>query len=200
MVGGERTSDRVGKNGRGAAPDPVLVLSQAWVEAHARTLALCFRQQQLEAELANSVGFPSANIIMPDGGDREMSSSEGLQDVLGPMVIEEIGRVEAAEALADHWAQWRAKDAELGYSATKEAEQQAADKEQLLLVKLANTPACTIAGVIAKLAVFLRDVEDNRDASDISLPHIRSVLEDLTRVTRHNAPDGSECDKIRRQK
>lgn len=192
MVTGEQTSDRVGRNGEGMAPDPALVLSQAWVEAHDRTLALCLRQQQLEAQLATSVGFPSTSIVLPDGGEREVSSLEDLEHVLGPSTVEESSRVEAAEALADHWSRWRAKDAKLGYSATKEAEQQAAEKEQLLLDELAITPARTIAGVIAKLAVVLRDVEDNRDASDFPLPHIRSVLEDLTRVTRHNAPDRSQ--------
>ncbi|GLS32515.1 hypothetical protein SAMN04488498_12226 [Mesorhizobium albiziae] len=186
----EQTSGRMQKNGKGTVADPALVLSQAWVEAHAQTLVLCLRQQQFEAELALSVGFPSANIVLPDSSERDVSSLEDLEDVSAPTTIDEISRTEAAKASAEHWARWRAKDADLGYSATKEAEQQAADKEQLLLDELARTPASTMAGAIAKLSVVLREIEDNHDASDFPLPHIRSVLEDLTRVTHHNAPEG----------
>jgi hypothetical protein len=186
---GEVTSDPVDKHGKGAATDPALLLSQAWIEAHARTLTLCRRQQQLESELAISIGFPAAKIILPDGSEREVSSLEDLQEVSDTTTDKQTSRIEA-EALADHWSRWQAKDAELGYSATKEAEQQAAEKEQILLDELARTPARTIAGVIAKLAVILREVEDNHDASDFPLPHIRSALEDLTRVTRHSEPDG----------
>ncbi|GLS28310.1 hypothetical protein GCM10007937_00170 [Mesorhizobium albiziae] len=180
------------KNGEGAAPDPALLLSQAWVEAHVRTLALCLKQQQLETQLAISVGFPAADVALPDGSQRKASSLEDLEEALGRATSVEIARAEEAEALASHWARWRAKDAELGYSAAKEAEQQAADKEQLLLDKLAITPARTIAGVIAKLAVVLREGEDNRDPSDFPLPHIRSVLEDLARVTGHSTPGESK--------
>jgi hypothetical protein len=185
----------VDKNRKGAAPDPALLLSQAWIEAHSRTLTLCLRQQQLESELAISIGFPPAKIILPDGSEREVSSLEDVQDVLDTTTDKQISRVEA-EALVDHWSRWQAKDAELGYSATREAEQQAAEKEQILLDELARTPARSIAGVIAKLAVLLREVEDHHDASDFPLPHIRSVLDDLTRITRHNAPNGSSLHPI----
>ena len=191
MFEGEVTSDPVDKDGKGTAPDPALLLSQAWIEAHSRTLTLCRRQQQLECELANSIGFPLANILLPDGSEREVSSLEDLQDVFETTTDKQTSRVEV-EALTDHWSRWQAKDAELGYSAAKEAEQQAAEKEQILLDELARTPARTTAGVIAKLAVILREVEDNHDASDFPLPHIRSVLQDLTRVTRHSEPDGSK--------
>jgi hypothetical protein len=196
----EQTSDRVGENGKGATPDPALILSRTWAEAHTRTLALCRRQQQLETELALSVGFPSTTIVFSHGGERDMSSSDDLEDVSAPTTFDEISRTEAAKASADHWARWRAKDADLGYSATKEAEQQAADKEQLLFDKLATTPALSIAGVIAKLAVVLRELEDNHDASDFPLLYIRSVLEDLKRVTNHGAPHDSEpCSMLERR-
>jgi hypothetical protein len=186
----EVATDQSNENYKGAPPDPALTLSRAWVEAHARTLALCVRQQQLETEIVRSVGFPSANIALPDG---EVSDgcSLGETDALGDaMSVVEIGRAEASDVLADHWARWRAKDAELGYSAAKEAEQQAAEKEQAVLDRLARTPASSIAGVIAKLAVVLRDVEDNRDASDFPMPQLRSVLEDLTWVAQHTGQDG----------
>jgi hypothetical protein len=192
LIAVEQTSDRMSKKRDGAAPDPALLLSKAWLKAHARTLALCRRQQQLETELARSVGFPPTTLVLPDGGERDMSSADGLEDVSASTSIDEIGRTEAAKALAQHWARWRTKDSDLGYSATKEAEQQADEREQLLLDELASTPARTIAGVIAKLSVVLRDVEDNRDASDFPLLHIRSVLEDLTRLTHRSAPHGSK--------
>lgn len=188
MAAGERTSDRVDRKGQGAKHDPALVLSQAWVEAHARTLTLCLKQQQLETELAVSVGFPSANVGLPDDMAGDVSVPEEVGAVFNTSTALEIRKVEASEALTDHLMRWRAKDAELGYSAAKEAEQQAVGREQRLLDGLVITPAHTIAGVIAKLAVVLRDIEENREASDFPLPQIRSALKGLTRITNHDAP------------
>lgn len=163
---GGQTSERMGEKGNDAGADPALVLSQAWMEAYARTLALCLRQQQLETELVLGEGFPSTIMVLPKSGDHVVSRSEDLEHAFGAKSGEETGQNKVAEASAAHWARWHAKDAELRYSVTKEAEQQAADKEQLLLDELAATPARTTEGAIAKLAVVLRDVEDNRDASD----------------------------------
>lgn len=190
MVVHKLTSPQSGKSSEDSTPDPALALSRAWLEAHARTLALCLKQQQLETEIVLSVGFPSDDIASPDGEESDGSSPAKTHNPCGTMPAKKIGQADASEVLSDPWARWRAKDAELGYSAAKEAEQQAAEQEQLLLDQLAKTPAQSIAGVIAKLAVVLRDVEDNRDVSDFPMPQLRSVLDDLTRVAQHTTQDG----------
>ena len=189
-VAGERISGSVQESGEGGAePDPALALTRAWIEAHGRTLALCRRQQKLETQLVDSVGFPSATVALPDGDTFTVSSLEDLADFVGDKPVDEITRTRAAAELADRWARWRARDIELGYSATKEAEQRAAEAEQRLLDELPETAAHSIDGVISKLAVILRECEDNGDASGFPLPHIRSVLGDLKRITSHDLPD-----------
>ena len=191
MFEGEVTSDPVDKDGKGTAPDSALLLSQAWIEAHSRTLTLCRRQQQLECELANSIGFPLANILLPDGSEREVSSLEDLQDVFETTTDKQTSRVEV-EALTDHWSRWQAKDAELGYSAAKEAEQQAAEKEQISSRRAGEDAGPYHSRRDCEACGDFAGIEDNHDASDFPLPHIRSVLQDLTRVTRHSEPDGSK--------
>ncbi|TIN91703.1 MAG: hypothetical protein E5Y06_26735 [Mesorhizobium sp.] len=53
-----------------------------------------------------------------------------------------------------------------------------------LLDKIAVTPAQPLAGVIAKLAVVVREASDNTDLCEFPLPHIRSALADLRRLTQ----------------
>jgi hypothetical protein len=187
---GERISGAVQESGEGGVePDPALALTRAWIEAHGRTLALCRRQQKLETQLVDSVGFPSATVALPDGDAFTVSSLEDLADFVGDKPVDEITRTRAAAELADRWARWRARDIELGYSATKEAEQCAAEAEQRLLDELPGTAASTIFGVIGKLAVILRECEGNCDASGFPLPHVRSTLVDLARITGHDLPE-----------
>jgi hypothetical protein len=189
-VAGERISGSVQESGKGGAePDPALALTRAWIEAHGRTLALCRRQQKLETQLVDSVGFPSATVALPDGDAFTVSSLEDLADFVGDKPVDEITRTKVAAELADRWALWRERDIELGYSAAKEAEQCAAETEQRLLDELPETAAHSIAGVIGKLTVILRECEDNGDPSGFPLPHIRSVLGDLVRITGHDLPN-----------
>lgn len=62
------------------------------------------------------------------------------------------------------------------------AEQDAADQEAVLLGKLAATPAISLAGIAAKLAVVIRETEDNTDLTDFPVTQVRSALDDLNRL------------------
>ncbi|PBB17394.1 hypothetical protein CK219_24035 [Mesorhizobium sp. WSM4313] len=66
------------------------------------------------------------------------------------------------------------------------AENDNADKADALLAEIAATPAQSLAGVIAKLAVVVREAKDNTDIFEFPLPHIRSALADLRRLA-HDA-------------
>ncbi|CDX12055.1 conserved hypothetical protein [Mesorhizobium plurifarium] len=65
-------------------------------------------------------------------------------------------------------------------------EEDAADKADALLAEIAATPAQSLAGVIAKLAVVVREANDNSDLFEFPLPQIRSALADLRRLA-HDA-------------
>lgn len=66
------------------------------------------------------------------------------------------------------------------------AENDNAEKADALLAEIAATPAQSLAGVIAKLAVVVREAKDNTDLFEFPLPQIRSALADLRRLA-HDA-------------
>lgn len=68
-------------------------------------------------------------------------------------------------------------------------EQDGAEKADALLAEIAATPAQSLAGVVAKLAVILREATDNTDLCEFPLPHIRSALADLRRLTHETIKD-----------
>ncbi|UCI28049.1 hypothetical protein [Mesorhizobium sp. B2-8-5] len=82
-------------------------------------------------------------------------------------------------------------DADPGYLDLRAAEQDAADKADTLLAELAATPAQSLAGVIAKLAAVVREAKNNTDIFEFPLPHIRSALADLRRLTQDAISDQS---------
>ncbi|MBZ9848073.1 hypothetical protein LB565_08755 [Mesorhizobium sp. CA14] len=69
-------------------------------------------------------------------------------------------------------------------------EENAADKADALLAEIAATPAQSLAGVVAKLAVVVREAKDNTDLCEFPLPQIRSALADLRRLA-----DVTICDQ-----
>ncbi|MBM2715657.1 hypothetical protein JQK88_31545 [Mesorhizobium caraganae] len=68
-------------------------------------------------------------------------------------------------------------------------EQDDAEKADGLLAEIVATPAQSLAGVVAKLAVILREAADNTDLCEFPLPHIRSALADLRRLTHEAISD-----------
>lgn len=174
-----------------AAIDPAVALSLAWMEAHAKVLELCIKQQDREAELARLVGFPSSTPILP-GGDRTVSSIDELEMVLAGTAVDGHVASKARKELSEQWARWQSADAALGYSVAKEAEDQAATEQGLLLEQIAKTPALSLVGIVAKLSVILREAEDSGDPSDFPVPHIRSTLNDLQKLVEHKS---AGCDQ-----
>jgi len=160
------------------------------MEAQAKALDLCIRQQDCEAELARLVGFPSSTLTL-SGGDRTVSSIDELEMVLAATPVDGRVAAKARKELSEQWARWQSADAALGYSVAKEAEDHAAAEQGLLLEQIAKTPAQSLVGIVAKLSVILREAEDSGDPSDFPVPHIRSTLKDLQKLVEHKS-DG--CD------
>ncbi|BAB54906.1 hypothetical protein [Mesorhizobium japonicum] len=75
------------------------------------------------------------------------------------------------------------------YLDARTVERDDAEKADALLAEIATTPARSMAGVIAKLAVILREASDNTDLCEFPLPHIRSALADLRRLTHETVSD-----------
>jgi hypothetical protein len=172
--------------------DPALALWYEWRAAYRSTAEMCRKQQRLETRLINRVGFPRAEVFLPD---EDMTVT-----VHGPEHIEELfghdpswvaTRAKAEADLAAYQTRWDAADRELGYSAAKREEQDAADHEQDLFDTLTYTPATSLAGVAGKLHAILREGESWEDCSDFPWPQVRSVLVDVVRLGQAMQSDAS---------
>ncbi|MEI9404793.1 hypothetical protein [Mesorhizobium argentiipisi] len=169
--------ENVSINGR--QDDPALGLYESWCEVHRSTLVLCRQQQQLERYLVKAIGFPSAKMQLPGGGEKTVHSVESLDELYSPE--NEVAWGRALSELAAHQARWDATDAEIGFSRTDELIQRSEAAEQALLDDLPLTPARSVEGALAKLLVILRNGEHWEDPGDFPWRHIRSVLDDLAR-------------------
>ena len=72
-------------------------------------------------------------------------------------------------------------DVQRAYAAAKEEEEMAAQAAGELLEELFAAPALSVAGMIAKLEVILKESEVGDAPADFPWPHLRSILADLTR-------------------
>jgi hypothetical protein len=170
-----------------ASSDPVLTLWRQWQDAHRMTERLCRRQQGLERQLIRTVGFPFSVIRLSDGEPVAAYSREAIHDVLRLAPEEAAACTEAEAEFEAHKLRWDRADRDIGYSATVQAERDSADQASDLLDALAATPATSLAGVAAKLDAVLREGNVWEDGSEFPWPHIRSALDDLARIARHNA-------------
>ncbi|CDX20672.1 conserved hypothetical protein [Mesorhizobium sp. ORS 3324] len=169
--------------------DPAVIVWRKWRRAHEETERLCRQQQRLERQLVETVGFPCATIRLRDGERVTLHSLKALREVLdlGP---EDVAKCAQAEAdFAAHQARWNTADSEIGYSATLRAECEAADRAQDLLQALSETPATSLAGVVAKLDAMLMEGEPSEDDPEFPWPQIRAARDDLVRIGKEQVPD-----------
>ena len=163
--------------------DPALALWQEWQSAYTRTVALCRKQQHLESRLVDAIGFPKAEVELPDENVTVTVSWPGdIEDLFRDIPSLADLRARAEADLAAHQARWDAEDRRIGYSAAKREELAAADREQELVETLMAAPATTLAGVAAKLDAVLREGESAEDCTEFPWPQLRTALGDLTRM------------------
>lgn len=169
-----------------AACDPALALWHAWKAACLNAAALCQKQQSLETQLVNTVGFPHAEVYLPDEDVTVAVWRQGdIGDYFGRDPAFANIRVKAETDLAAHQARWDAEDERIGYSAALRAERIAADREQELVDALIATPATTLAGVAGKLDAVLREGEYFEECTDFPWPLVRSAFDDIVLMLRH---------------
>ncbi|WP_265518716.1 hypothetical protein [Nitratireductor luteus] len=170
--------------------DPALSLWHEWKAAYLHTAALCRKQQRLETKLVGRVGFPQADVYLPDEDVTVTVSWLGdIEELLGDDPALADIRAQAEADLAAHQARWDDADAQIGYSAAKREEQDASDREQDLFDSLTHTPATSLSGVAGKLDAILREGESWEDCSDFPWPQVRSALVDVVRIGQALQPD-----------
>jgi hypothetical protein len=163
--------------------DPALPLWRKWKVAYLNTAALCQEQQRLESRLAKTVGFPSAEVYLPDEDTTIRVSWHGdIEELFGDHPELADLRAKAEADLAAHQARWDDADCRIGYSAAIRLERAAADHEQELVEALMETPATTLAGVAGKLDAVLHEGESSEQCMEFPWPQLRAAFIDLVRI------------------
>ncbi|WP_292436932.1 hypothetical protein [Mesorhizobium sp.] len=177
------------RGGRGAS-DPALSLWEEWKAAALKTETLCRKQQRLETQLVQDVGFPQATLRLWDNGEKvTVFSLDAIEDICGSDPKMASLRAEAEAELAAHKTLWDAAAEMIGYAAAKREEEEAGDREQDLVDALPATPATSLAGIAGKLDVVLHEGESWEECTEFPWPHIRSALCDLVRFCQAMEPD-----------
>lgn len=166
-----------------AEPDPVLTLWQEWQQAQAEAEACRAKWQGLESTLFRTVGFPSVPVAAPDDGSIvHVIAHDDIEDLLGDAGETAALRARLHADLASHQARWNGAAASLQFD-TAEAQYDAADARAAVLGEtLLKTPAGTIAGIAAKLALVITIGEPSAHDQQFPWRHLREVLADLRRL------------------
>jgi hypothetical protein len=176
----------------GQGSDPALSLWRTWRKAAARAAALCRRQQHLETKLIHRVGFPRTQVRPADEeGSLTVFSLEEIAEIFESEPEPSDCRREAEADFLAHQARWDAADQEIGYSDAKGEECNAVADEQYLVDRMATTPAFSLAGIVGKLDLVLREGEPWEGSTEFPWPHIRSALADLIRIKMAREADST---------
>ncbi|WP_246680399.1 hypothetical protein [Mesorhizobium sp. B2-4-13] len=141
-------------------------------DLRASTTPVIDDQPSADPAFVLSLAWIEAHVAMLASCVRQQQAEDVLLERGAPLSIGEvIGRGAGANADRD-------------YIDCCEEEQDDAAKADALLAEIAATPAQSLAGVIAKLAVVVREANDNTDMVEFPLPHIRSALADLRGLTQ----------------
>lgn len=169
----------------GQDADPLILLWQNWRETFASSQRLCREAQRLERELAETIGFPRVEIPLDDPGRPSIVATEARQidRVLGTAPATRSLRRRLKRDLAAAQARWDAEAAAVGLTSAVEREAAADRRVDELLKTASRTPARSIPGVIAKLAIATEWSELEPDADGYPWDFIRGVLADLTALT-----------------
>ncbi len=169
--------------------DPVIRLWQEWRETFASSKRLCREAQRLERELVEKIGFPRVEILFndPERPSVWATDADQVDRVLGKTPATRSLRQRLKRELAAAQARWDAEAAATGLTSAVEREGAADQRVDELLKTASRTPARSIPGVIAKLAIATEWSELEPDADGYPWDFIRSVLADLTALTTKEA-------------
>lgn len=169
--------------------DPLILLWKDWRETFASSQRLCHEAQRLERELAEKIGFPRVEIPLDGPGRPSVVATDARQidRVLGTAPATRSLRRRLKRDLAAAQARWDAEAVAVGLTSAMEREAAADRRVDELLRTASRTPARSIPGVIAKLAIATEWSELEPDADGYPWDFIRGVLADLTALTAKEA-------------
>lgn len=167
------------------ATDAAIVAWKAWRAAHRRTLALCRKQQRLECELAQTIGFPQVVLAAGDlPSPVRIGSLRQFDELAADLPSLCARRDEVAAVLRAHQRRWDDADRALGYSVSREQEAAASEKEERLIAKLFAAEASSLRGIAAKLDVLLAVGVDGAEGEQFPWPELGRIRRDVTRLAQ----------------
>ncbi|WP_421698240.1 hypothetical protein [Ancylobacter sp.] len=175
----------------GGTTDAAVIAWKAWRAAHRRTLALRRKQQRLESELAQTVGFPQAVLAADElPSPMRIASPRQFDELATDLPSLCPWRAEIAEALRAHQQRWDDADRAIGYSVTRQEEAAAAADEERLIARLLAADATSLRGLSAKLDVLIAIGADGAEGRYFPWPELRRIRRDVARLMqlqRHDA-------------
>jgi len=175
----------------GATADPLVGLWREWRRASAAVRRHCRAAQRLERELAARIGFSRVPIVTtdPDQPIVWVTGPEQIDGILGKTAATEAQRRRLKRELAEVRARWDAEAAACGYTEAQEREAAAGRRADDLLHTAAATPARSLAGVIAKLAVAAEWLLPEPETDGHPWTFLTTALADLTAIANDSASD-----------
>lgn len=169
----------------GQDADPLILLWQDWRETFASSQRLCQEAQRLERELAERIGFPRVEVPLEDPEHPPVvaTAARQIDRLLGPAPATRSLRRRLKRDLAAAQVRWDAEAAAVGLTSAMEREAAADRRVGEILKSASRTPARSIPGVIAKLAIATEWGELEPGADGHPWDFIRGALADLTALT-----------------
>lgn len=165
--------------------DPLIPMWQEWRETFAASKRLCREAQRLERHLVETIGVPRVQVPVNDPERSSVSVTDPAQidHLLGRTPTTRSLRSRLKSDLAAAQARWDAEAAAIGLTSAVQREAAADRRVDELLKAASRTPARSITGVIAKLAIATEWSELEPEADGYPWDFIRGVLSDLTTLT-----------------
>ncbi|UCI19297.1 hypothetical protein FJ970_30570 [Mesorhizobium sp. B2-1-8] len=158
--------------------DPAIALLREWRRTQHVSSLLCRLQQHLERRVINEAECPRPVLVGARGANgvklelRHQPQSSRLSRGKG-----------ASNANAQLWRACReVADHKFAYAIACEAEVLAMTAALKLQDELSNTPARTLAGIVAKLEIIAKADHEIDDPTDFPWPQIVSILQDLKAI------------------
>lgn len=159
--------------------DPAVDLWERWRRVHGEVVKLTRKWQRLETRLAREIGFPAVELLLP-------GQPLPLRVTQADEITRWLGETEKAKALVDqlakHRERWDAAREALGMDELADDLDEAQEVEQALTEALAATPAASLSGVAAKLAMIVHMGEPSPDDEEFPWPELRSIITDLAQL------------------
>ncbi|MCW2239333.1 hypothetical protein [Azospirillum canadense] len=166
---------------RGGPADPLVTLWRDWRDAHRALVRLSRRAQRLERGLGGRIGFPRVPVPLEGVGAPPAYATEerDVDRLLGTGPATRALRARLKRDLAAVRTAWTVGAEACGLTAARAGEDAADRRAAALMRTAAATPAQSLAGVVARLAIATEWSAHEPEPDGQPWTFIRTTLADL---------------------